>query len=264
MRNPTGRTRLVRGVQILDATVSETSPEAPIVLRAGGLTLPSGNLQPGGAADGLLASRSPARARTLLYGLLAVDAIVIVLGILYVEGVVGYWRFSISTQRSLSEFVQYAKYGTAAALLVWHGRTRTTTVWALLFTFLFLDDAFQVHERLGLLVSVRGGLPQIGGMEPRQLGETVVAGVYGVIFISALAWASWQAGARDRILTITLVAALLLLAAFGVGVDALNSLLAGHRITRLLNVVEDGGEMLSASLQLYIVWMWGLRSRRDD
>ena len=62
--------------------------------------------------------------------------------------------------------------------------------WSGFFGFLMLDDALQLHERIGLWLGRRLGLPAVGGLRPDDFGEILVAGTVGasLLLVLVLAW----------------------------------------------------------------------------
>lgn len=161
---------------------------------------------------------------------------------------------SLEQDRSLSEWAQYAKFGAMALLLLaaaaWQRRWHALS-WVPLMGFLLLDDAFSVHERYGWLASVRLQLPTWLGLSGQDIGQLLVSGVSGLMLFLpiVLGWALGDAAFRRR--SEGLAWRFGLLGFFGVIVDA------AHNWTKpwpgldfAVGVLEDGGEMVAASLML--------------
>lgn len=172
---------------------------------------------------------------------------------------------SLEQDRSLSEWAQYVKFGAMALLLLataaWQRRWHALS-WVPLMGFLLLDDAFSVHERYGWLASVRLELPAWLGLSGQDIGQLLVSGVSGLMLFSpiALGWVLGDTAFRRQ--SEGLAWRFGLLGFFGVFVDA------AHNWTRpwpaldfAVGVLEDGGEMLAASLMLAFVWAMAIAAR---
>lgn len=166
-------------------------------------------------------------------------------------------RFSLEVERSASEYYQHGKELLAAilaALLYARRRDALYLCWAGLFGYLLLDDALQVHERIGALMAAQWLPTQVLSLEARFVAELVVSGSAGLAFLVALA-ASWRHGTPGgQGLSIRLLAALAVLAAFGVAADALHSIVTSNPWHYRLGMLEDGGELLAMSVILWLVF----------
>lgn len=161
-------------------------------------------------------------------------------------------QYSIETDGGLAEFYQYTKQlwlAVSLAAALRHRRHLVLLAWSGFFAFLLLDDALELHERGGVLLATRWGLPGFAGLRPRDLGELIVAGAVGgsLLLLLALAW--W----RDREPTWRLSRELLILTAAlgvcGVVLDSAHTI-AFFRLPALsapLAFLEDGGELLIMS-----------------
>ena len=84
------------------------------------------------------------------------------------------WHFSLESGNGLAAIYQYIKeVWLAGCLALAFLQTRATVFvgWTLLFAFLLLDDALELHERFGAIVAVAWNLPAIFGLRPADLGE---------------------------------------------------------------------------------------------
>jgi hypothetical protein len=191
--------------------------------------------------------------------LLAIDGIMIVLAVMQNLGVFTDPRFLLWWERGFPEMLQYAKYA-AGAIIMFRGAARgygkTAVVWGMLFMLLLCEDSLMIHERIGARIGTYLHLPSIRSMAPAQLGEIVVAaGEGGTLFI-ALVLTLRTASQASRRLTLALLVGVFALAGFGVIVDAINSMASrGTWIRRVLGFVEDGGEMVAASLLVWTAWV---------
>lgn len=196
------------------------------------------------------------RHRVLLL-LLTLDFLLIGFAALYDRGILTDPRWSLARERGYAEAAQYVKFASAAALQFRHAFRRfelTPVLWGLLFVILLIDDAFEGHERAGLRLATLLPLPSIGKMHPSQVGELIVSGILGGSFFAALAWSLRTATPAVRAHSVALLAPLLLLGGFGVIADALHSLARGSWFAPALGYVEDGGELVAASLLLWVTW----------
>lgn len=164
-------------------------------------------------------------------------------------------RLALVNDDSYSEMFQYLKWFLISFFLVFTAIKRSTfayLAWALLFTYFLLDDALQIHERMGeyLTKDLTGEAPF--GLRMQDIGELAISAMIGLILFSSLALAYFKSGnifkkdSRDWLL---LVAALIF---FGVVIDTLPHMMnlsAGGKF--LFGNIEDGGEMFVASFMLW-------------
>ena len=205
-------------------------------------------------------------AAVLLLVLLGADIAFVLAHYLLTTGVLDDALFSLELDRGYAEFFQYAKVlSIAITLLAVTARSRVVgyCVWALLFFYLLLDDAFQIHEDFGgYLASTLEFAPALG-LRAQDFGELAVSMIAAVVFLSLLAlfYISESGGFRKASRHLLLL--LLALAFFGIFVDLLHvAVKMGWRITWLFGVIEDGGEMVAVSLMAAYVFL--LNSRDGD
>lgn len=193
----------------------------------------------------------------LLIALIAVD---LLLMSLHCFNAVVPWMdirlLSIEKDVALPEGIQYIKWG--AIVVVLYQMAKRISVryfaWAALFTYLLLDDALKVHENLGKLTA--GGLTWLPtfGLRYQDLGELLVSGCAGVGLLLAIAWAWYRSDAAFRKASRHLLLLFGGLVGFGIGVDMLHSLVDHDGATAFwFGLVEDGGEMLVASVMVWYV-----------
>ena len=197
----------------------------------------------------------------LLALLLAVDLLLIGLYVLW-----GYdhWTWSLENEAGPSERFQHLKWAVAAVLLIALFKRRRAMIyaaWALLFAYFSIDDAIRLHERGG---SWLARVLDLGSFEEiyhehfsyfylraQEFGELIVAASLGVIIVTFLciAWPGPDA-IRDKTVTKRLIAWLVLFALFAVGFDMLHTMVweIYPPAIELIGVIEDGGEMICASL----------------
>lgn len=191
--------------------------------------------------------------RTLLLLLVAADLAFIVLHVLYVETSLLRGRpFSLEADNGLPEAFQYVKqFWVALCMVLMFRRVRAVVYigWALLFTFLLLDDAFQFHEQFGKWLSKQYELPVAFGLRPDDIGEVLFAAVLGVISTVLIGFGFWRGDADARIISRDMAMLVVLLAGLGVGVDILHVItyFEAPLLAQFLLIFEDGGEMLVVS-----------------
>lgn len=177
--------------------------------------------------------------------------------------------FSINDDRSYAEFFQYIKFFwsilnlSAIGLLI----DQAYFSWSLFFSYLLIDDAFSLHENIGNLIFTNLGFAPRNTtwmlMRVQDYGEIIVSLLSALLFLAIVGLAYRKGSSsfkRNSRRIIYLVAAL---AFFGIGVDIVHSItLVMYEglttadmyswvlriINLLLVVVEDGGEMIVASL----------------
>lgn len=195
----------------------------------------------------------------LLIALLAIDFVFMGLHVVHkVTNLLPDPRFAISQDDGFSEQFEYVEYLAIIAGLIYLCRIGFSWVyaaWAIIFSYLLADDSLTIHEIAGRVVSVQFGLPSAFGLRPEDLGEILVSGLAGGVFTLMLAGAHLVSPPPQRRANLILLALLVALAFFGVVVDALH-VLAGADSLLLkgaVGVIEDGGEMVVMSVNVYVV-----------
>jgi len=201
--------------------------------------------------------------RTMLVALaafLAVDLALLALHVAYVlvtllgiESAFRDDRFSISEERSYGEMFEYAKTAVAALALsgCW-ARTRQPVYAALavLFLVVLLDNAFELHERAGSLLSARfGGTRALFDYAPQAFGELAYFGLAALAVGGLLLAALPRTAAEHRLAALAFLLLLGALAVFGVGVDLAHAAVndRSRRLSALFGFIEDGGELVILS-----------------
>lgn len=193
-------------------------------------------------------------AKCLLALLLLTDAAFILLHLVHVyTPFLNAAAHSIEHERGYAEVFQYIKCfwiilllaGLALKMREWfYG------LWMLLFLYLLGDDASQYHERGGKLISNLLDYEAKWGLRAQDFGELSISLLAFVLFvlpgISAYKVASPAAKAAAK----GYVCLLALLVFFGIGAAMLN-IVVGH--PPIMDVVEDGGELLAISLTCWYI-----------
>jgi hypothetical protein len=128
-------------------------------------------------------------------------------------------------------------------------------VFVLVFTFVFVDDALQVHERLGLRLEEALALRRFDVLMRIGPGQLLVWAIIGLPLLAVAVAAVVRSPEEDRRNGILLMGALAVLALFAVGIDMVHVLLrrAFRGANELFIVIEDGGEQIILSLILCLV-----------
>jgi hypothetical protein len=123
--------------------------------------------------------------------------------------------------------------------------------WGMLFAVYLCDDSMEIHESLGLLLSQQFHLPSVLGMRPRDLGEIIAFGTWGVGIMSLVAVAHWLSGPEARRFSRGLLGLVVLLAIVSVGSDVLQAIIHGTWTHAAVGKVEETGSLTMVSI---IVW----------
>jgi hypothetical protein len=134
-----------------------------------------------------------------------------------------------------------------------------------LYAFALLDDAFQVHERLGRRTANALALQPIAGLRPQDLGELTVWMVFGSVLLAGTLAGFARSAREDRNNGLLLLGAFASLVLFAVVADMVHIVVGGMFGTSdlLFAAVEDGGEqiVLTATCGLIVLIWRELRSR---
>jgi len=209
---------------------------------------------------------STARATRFFLVLFAADVVFVLLHFLLLADSVNHEMLSLETDRGFAELYQYAKISSIIVLLL-SLRMKTGvigySVWSLLFLYLLADDAFSMHEVLGEHIAISLNFVPALGLRPVDFGELATTAVIVSLFLSILGWFYVSGSDHFRDVSRKLFLLLVALAFFGVFVDMLHVALmrVDWRITFLLVVVEDGGELLVMSLIAWYVFVLNERAQ---
>lgn len=159
----------------------------------------------------------------------------------------------VTNDGTLPEFYNYAKWVVIGGVLGWaFFRTRAKLFLAFAVTFLVVlaDDSLQLHELFGAAVAEAISAPTILGLKTQYYGEMALWAILGVL-VTAMLWHGFRTSdAAARRLGLPLLAIFGALVATAVGMDVVHSLvdLVGvGRLSVVVGLLEDGGEMLLGS-----------------
>lgn len=170
---------------------------------------------------------------------------------------------SLNNDRSYPEIYQYLKWLWITLILTYLAVARRSLgyiAWALVFAYFLCDDALSIHERAGRHLSERLAFNPLMGLRSRDLGELTVSVTAGVVLLLPLACAYWRGSRAFRNTSQDILLFIAALVLVGVVADMLHvALHPGPTVASLLLIVEDGGEMLIASLILGYVFLLSVR-----
>jgi hypothetical protein len=168
----------------------------------------------------------------------------------------GAYRLSLETEAGVAQFYGWVKAGAGAFLLFGAWRrfhSPTAGLWAGALTYLGIDDALRLHERLGTVFAEVFGIGEVGPLRGQDIGELIAYGLILAIAVTALVVAEWRdRGPTPSVLTLVMVPAVGLFLFFAVVIDTVGGILP-----EVLQIaVEDGGElvMLTGLLLISLIW----------
>lgn len=202
--------------------------------------------------------RTETRSYRLLVVLLLADCAFILIHLLHIyTDLLPRGMFSIEREAGCGEWFQYIKEGAVAMVLFVMAKRNSSglyRVWAFLFFFLLLDDAGQLHERLGRLIARHGEIQPLLGMTRQDVGELCVSLGVGTIFMVLIGAFHRRARPVAKRISVCLLGMIVLLVLFGVAVDMVHSAALGNPMYPVLGMIEDGGEMLVMSVITWFVF----------
>ena len=184
----------------------------------------------------------------LLILLVLVDVIFILLHIIYKLGVLTDPHYSIEMDWGFAEVYQYIKQVWIVVLLIGlrlRVRVGVYFAWALLFSYLLLDDSCQIHENLGDYLAVTLQIPEVFSLGADDIGELIVSLTAGVTLLSCVAFFHLRSPSVDRGRSWVLFFLLSFVAFFGVFIDMAHMAIPWFH--GIFGLIEDAGEMLGFS-----------------
>ena len=175
---------------------------------------------------------------------------------------------SIAKDRSYAELYQYVKFLWIITLLAKIARDRKTVhyvTWVLVFTYFLFDDALKIHELGGDFIAEKLDFTPPLGLRLEDIGELVVSATAGVGLLALVMWTYKSGSVVFRKISQDIALLILLMVIAGVVVDMLHSASkVGGAVGFALGVIEDGGEMLAASLILWRIFLSNVRGDIAD
>jgi len=162
---------------------------------------------------------------------------------------------------SIPEFFQYNKFLWSAFICLLLSFRRNYVLFFLIsfdFIILLVDDAMSLHEKIGKVLSKQFHVVPIAGLRLQDYGEVVFSMVtaYFVFLLLTVAYIFSNKQVRSQILNIGLL--VIVLGFFGVVIDTLHVIVSANgqsnAVGFALAVIEDGGEMIVATIMLSYVF----------
>ena len=165
--------------------------------------------------------------------------------------------YLLSRDRGFAEFFQYAKELWIAILflmLAIKQKSGIFYVFSLLFIYFLIDDSLEVHENFGRLLSEIFQFQSLLGIRGVDIGELLVSGVFGLLFVTAIVLFFLLSDEITRRIAHYLFVLLGLLVIFGVLMDMLEVMAPTPTLSGILLVIEEGGEMIVMSVITWFVF----------
>lgn len=171
--------------------------------------------------------------------------------------------YSLGRDSGYPEIYQFLKWFWIIILVAYVSilrRSFSYIAWGLVFTYFLCDDALSIHEGVGKHIAENLTLTPPLGLRLQDLGELAVSATAGMILLSLLIWAYRMGSQAFKKMSQDMSLLILALVFFGVIVDMAHiSIELGWKVDFILGVIEDGGEMLVASLILWYVFLLSVR-----
>jgi hypothetical protein len=166
--------------------------------------------------------------------------------------------FSIVTERGFAETFQYFKAWWLVVMFVWLARATREywyLAWATVFLYIGLDDLLEIHEETGNSLALRYGFQETLGLRPRDIGELAIFAAVGLALLALVGVAYLRGSDRFRRHSERVFVLVALLAALGIGVDALHILFLHTWAGAMFGLIEDGGELIVLSVACWYVFV---------
>ncbi len=208
-------------------------------------------------------------ATLLLILLLSADLVHIILHVVNSLTPAFYNRMlNLTLDVSYAEWYQYIKFFFMMLLVIklaFKKEPLRYLIWAGIFAYLLLDDSLEIHGKVGgyIALNMLEGVNPPFGLRLEDIGSLAISALVGVFIIIALGIAYWKGSKRFKTITHDLILLLLLIGFFGIFFDMVHMAVKGGDVVELLfGIIEDGGEMLSASLMLWYAFL--INTSKDD
>jgi hypothetical protein len=162
--------------------------------------------------------------------------------------------YSLSLDRGYAEFFQYSKFLWIFILFLIMGIKRRQlifVIYSVLFLYFLFDDSFEFHERAGSLLAELFGFQPMLGLRAVDSGELAITFFFGTLFFFAIAITHLGSDVSTKKISKSIIIMVIILVLFGVGMDMIEIVVEHPFINSLLVILEEGGEMLMASI---ITW----------
>ena len=175
--------------------------------------------------------------------------------------------FDLGVDRGYSEIYQYIKWLLIIILLINLSKIRRSlsyAAWGLFFSYFLLDDSLAIHERVGAYFAQNFNFIPPFGLRLQDIGELAITATVGIFLLTLLVLVYLNGQQAFKKFSQDLAILILVLVLFGVGVDMAHIMIKlGQQVDFILGAIEDGGEMLAASLILWYVYLVCLQNKVD-
>jgi hypothetical protein len=199
-----------------------------------------------------LKQNQPGGVIVFLYILISADLLFIALDLMNTYS--GYFTdegFALEKDRGFAEVFQYVKEYWVIVMFCWLAickSERSYLACSLVFGYILLDDSFRLHERLGIKAANYFGFPAAMSLNPRDFGELMINALAGITLLLLITAAYYWGTAEFRRNCRVIIVMLVLLGVFGVIIDTAHVIAGRYALlSKLLGLMEDGGEMLVMS-----------------
>lgn len=167
--------------------------------------------------------------------------------------------YSLGVDAGYPELFQYAKWLAIVLLLTGMAASRkfaALTPWIFVFAYFLIDDSLRVHELIGAQFEEHFSFPVPFGLRMQDVGELTATAGFAMVLAVPFAVTFFKGAFKLNMLTLALIASVLSVAFFGVLVDMIAISFDGGRYSELFFLIlEDGGEMVVASLTVWFVFL---------
>lgn len=161
--------------------------------------------------------------------------------------------YDITLDRGFAESYQLVKLYWIVLCLAWllvRERELVYGAWGVLFSYLLLDDWFMIHEHVGSVLVQKLQIPARLSLRGQDFGEVMVSAMVGLLLLAIIGIGFRFGSPRARAACGHLLVLLGLLAVAGILFDLLHIMFPSV----LFTLLEDGGEMVVASLTCWYVF----------
>lgn len=172
--------------------------------------------------------------------------------------------FELTRDLGVPESYQYVKEFWIVILFAWFiykSKNYSFFSWMFLYFYLLFDDMLRIHEELSTFIFARFGIVAedilFTGFRYQDIGELAISLAFGIFFLLLIIFAYKRENLDNRNIYKTLTTLLFALLFFGIGIDMADQLISntGSKLLIILvDILEDGGEMLVMSLTCWYVY----------
>ena len=176
----------------------------------------------------------------------------------------------LTEEQSYAEVFQYLKELWIVLILgfgAWQRKSFLLIAWALLFSYLLIDDSLSIHEVIGRDISNLLQFQKAFGLRAVDFGEVLVSATVAIGFLIIISWAYSGSNSTERKYSQFLTFFLLALAVTGVFLDLIHVVVSDNLYFNLIfALLEDGGEQIIMSFALSFVyaidWQYDLHQEK--